>query len=302
MRALFICCLVAVASLACGRTYQDLGTFPCAQTNFCPDPMVCLKVNDSPLCVPPLTCSPTAATTGCVPGNTQDINSRARCTVMQTGPGLVETQCVHESAPVLGEGSPCQLQFPTGNGLSGSAFPINGDNCADGTICHNLEMGHASTSLGVASKDGVCRKFCETDNDCTGGARCFDAFNTLVTTTAVTVQISPRLGVCLATCTPLHPSDNGGCGASEECNVGSDIAANTGMGICQPPGRNAAEGAYCDASLVCNAGMSCVTTGLGTAVCEKMCRLTDASSPCGSGKTCIRSQLVLPDADIGFCQ
>lgn len=298
MRTLLLAVAIA-AGLSCGKTYQELGTFACAQDHDCPDALTCILINGSGSCLQSLTCDP-LATASC-PGAADQESSRTRCTVMRTRTGLVESQCVHQYGK-LPLNSGCQLLFAknVGGGSSGGAsdaFPLEDRSCANGTICHNLSMSGPTTSGSIAS--GFCRPFCKSDTDCAGGQRCLDAFDKRVTT--ATVEVSPRLGVCYPTCTILPASGSvSGCSVGEECALAANLAANTGLGVCQAPGFVTTNNS-CDSQQTCMAGLACKPTGANF-LCEKLCRVSQGSTPCKAGQTCVQSALALPDPDIGFCQ
>ncbi|MBS2025389.1 MAG: hypothetical protein JST92_23560 [Deltaproteobacteria bacterium] len=297
MRAgiLIVCALVAAG---CAKTYEEQGTFGCAEDHSCPEGWSCALLNGDGRCVPEEQCDP-LDTSSCS-GVTSEGHPRTRCTVMMTNPGLARAECVEQYGAAV-EGTDCLMRFALNYSTTPIDFPLEDRFCADGTICHayTLDNGQA-TALSEPTLSGKCRRLCGQDSECGAGQRCLDAFGKLMT--SVTVNVTPRPGVCYPTCT-LMPSGAGDCGVGEECQVSFDVAASTGMGVCLTPraGGDGKVGDYCNTSYApCGPGNSCLPNG-GSFACQKLCRLSAGAAPCGTGKTCKATTLVLPDADLGFC-
>lgn len=296
-RSALVPSLAAVLLAGCAQTWQELGAFNCPEDHSCPEGLACVLLNGNEECVPKASCD--LFTKSSCQGITSDGHPRARCTLMTTNPGLVETQCVEQygSSP---EGTACAILYSQNPGLGSfgvvnTDFPVEDRFCDNGSLCYGYAMSRPPVS--GATTAGICRRYCKLDGDCASGQRCLDGFNGAVTT--ATLSVSPRPGVCYPACT-LLPKGASDCGSGEQCTIALTTAPNTGMGLCQTPNNNAAAGAQCGAAYPCALGSSCLPVG-NTFQCQKMCRISAGAVPCGAGKTCKASTITLSDADIGFC-
>ncbi|MGZ3416609.1 MAG: hypothetical protein ACXWUG_10315 [Polyangiales bacterium] len=181
--------------------------------------------------------------------------------------------CVKASAA----GSECGL-FPQ-CGCSGS------DNCDVHTTDGKTQCGPSGsagfnepcTDFGQCQKGsscigGLCRPFCGSDSDCSGGKCKTATYTPSGSTTPVDV---PGLDTCFTSCNPISPS--GACG-SQGCALLDD-----GTSACVGAGSATTKGACGSDPNACAPGYVCVSTG----DCYKWCRVGGSASDCsGTSGTC----------------
>ena len=137
--------------------------------------------------------------------------------------------------------------------------PCTSDTCVVGAVCV-LESDIPFRVPPIA----FCRKFCDSDLDCTNGGRC--AF-----------QLSGgTLKICSQKVTGCDPVARTGCPMGTGCYP----VTPDGLTGCHLGGANS--GGPCDSSYGCVAGAACIVAG-GLPVCRTLCRPGQDATCAGIG-------------------
>ena len=187
-----------------------------------------------------------------------------RCNITATGP-----RCVSTSAQAKTLGQVCNL---TNGGVAGF------DNCAPGLVCLKEMCGALSR----------CYRFCSSNAQC-GSLSCnipIDQNNGQPNNTAAATACEvPRQD-----CDPVAQT---GCPSGMAC-----FLLNDGSTLCDcPSAAPGGDGAACLLYYDCNAGLTCVPSPIGGAVCRPIC--STIAPNCGMGRTCSASAAA--NTKLGFC-
>jgi hypothetical protein len=158
-------------------------------------------------------------------------------------------------------------------------------------------------AAGYACYDGTCRRYCETDTDCSGVPfrKCAQAYNS-------SDQAVTGFKVCDQHCDPRDPANAdrnpsfGPCGAGATC-VWWDYNDVGDRPICYP--LNTTPPANCEYDEDCPRGQGCSSSNGGT--CKRWCRVTKAGDCTGATPSCwpidppLHVDTDLGKIEYGFC-
>jgi hypothetical protein len=145
---------------------------------------------------------------------------------------------------------------PGGTGKDNDLCRDNQD-CEPGTQCFNYTCGR------------VCRKFCNTDADCSGGS----------CNRRVSCNMPTEQRYCSRACDPRGTA-TGGCPGSFRCLLFNENPSCD----CTEPTRTGGDGAECEFTTNCLPGFMCVMMGSPKPVCRPICKRTEPD--CAPGRTC----------------
>lgn len=279
----------------------DMGPAPCGTDGECDDGDSC---NGAETCVSgrcvagtPMDCSDGVSCTidGCSAGtctHTPDDSLCAGALTCDVSMGCVDTTC--------GE-SPCRLVAPQCGCPTGQACSLAGDGsrscqvegvndesercdsggCVAGTACVNVSV----TATDVA----MCKRFCDSDADCTGG----------VGSVCLAELGTTGQQVCTSSC---EPASQLGCPANSFCGIFTEMGTGRRLTDCSGPVGAGGQGAICTGSEDCQKGFTCANPGTGNQ-CMRWCRRSPAGGECGFGETCIGFDpaLVFNSTEYGAC-
>jgi hypothetical protein len=168
----------------------------------------------------------------------------------------------------------------------GGACSEKGDDCAAGTVCLN-EASPACKSH--------CYRYCRTDADCSGGARCSFEVEVGGATVAKACSAPPE------TCDPTGEArclDAGRPAPTFGCYVLSAQAPD--LAACDCAG-NRKLGQACMFEHECAPGLECIRVGSAEGACRQVCRLGAAGS-CPGGAACAPlGTAAAPSTVFGYC-
>lgn len=242
----------------------------CTVDSCVPATGMCQSTPNNSMCASPQICT----ATGCI------------------SPGCGETPCRLVS-PQCGcpDGNSCYITGMDERVCAPSGTASTGESCNGSEIC---EGGNVCIDLDGAGTITMCRGFCDTDADCSGGvgALC------LVTVTGTTQNI------CTTHC---DPATNVGCPADTGCSLFTDPMGRR-LSDCDVTG-SATQGQTCTERADCATGFDCFTTAAGPPAVMQCLRTCRRASPVGNecsahaGTTCIplSEPLIFNGTEYGAC-
>ena len=135
--------------------------------------------------------------------------------------------------------------------------------------------GDACLSAGMAPT--VCYHFCDSDNDCTGGAGaiCTIGLNDM------NGMAIPNVTLCSLNCDPIG---NGGCQTGARCSIFQEqMGAMRDYTSCGAAGTGT-QGTTCTNDSSCAPGFMCLTDSMMKSTCYKVC--DTAGGACPNAMTC----------------
>lgn len=226
----------------------------------------CVHEPDNGMCVAPLTCT---VDRGCVD---------AACT--ETPCRLVGPQCGCPTGEGCYSTGDERLCAPAGTSAEGTR--CDDDICQPGNVCVNLaDAGDPETTL--------CKRFCETDADCTGGAGslCLS-----------TLGMGDEM-ICTNHCDPALRT---GCAPGTGCGFFRDETMRS-LTDCSLAGTGTQEDP-CSDDADCASGFACIEVRTGVSQCLRWCRRTPAGGECGFGELCNRlgeTGIIFTGTEYGVC-
>lgn len=193
-----------------------------------------------------------------------------------TSPGCGETPCRLVS-PQCGcpSGQACYLTGMDERICEPEGAAATGESCNGGEIC---QSGNVCINMDGAGTTTMCRAFCDSDADCTGGAGAL----CLVSVTGTTQDI------CTTHC---NPATNVGCPADTGCFLYTDDMGRR-LTDCDVTG-SLTQGQTCVDRTDCAAGFDCFDTDPSAATQLECLRTCRRASPVGNecavhaGTTCV---------------
>ena len=234
----------------------------------------CTHTPDSTMCLGGLTCD---ATRGCIDPSCAE--SPCRLISPQCGCGTGEGCYLNTSGVRV-----CAVAGSVPEGGSCDA-----DLCAPGTGCVNVST--------TATDIGLCKRWCASDADCTGGPGSL----------CITSLTGTSERVCTSSCDVISQS---GCSATTFCSIYEEMGTGRRLTDCQGPVGLGGQGAACVDDSSCQRGFACIDVGGGVRNCLRWCRRTPAPmvSDCasvGAGLSCFRlgsaPGLVFNGTEYGVC-
>lgn len=284
-----------------GGSIDDMGPVPCTTDPECDDGDSC---NGAETCVggtcaagTPMDCSDAVACTvdGCSAGsctNTPDDTLCAGSLTCDPAAGCVDTTCSESPCRLVSPQCGCPRDQACSLASDGSlSCQVEGSNdesercdsggCVAGNACVNVSL----TATDVA----VCKRFCDTDADCTGGpgSICLAELGT-------TGQ-----RVCTSSC---DPASQLGCPANSFCGLFTETGTGRRLTDCSGPVGPGGQGVSCAGTEDCQKGFTCADPGSGDQ-CLRICRRSPAGGECALGETCIAFDpaLVFNSVEYGAC-
>ncbi|MBO6939547.1 MAG: hypothetical protein JJ863_31540 [Deltaproteobacteria bacterium] len=279
----------------------DMGTVECTIDSDCDDGESCngFETCSEGTCFAgtPMLCGDGVPCTvdGCASGtctHTPDDTLCAGSLTCDPGLGCVDTSCAE---------SPCRLVAPQCGCPTGQACQIAGDasracvadgtnaesarcdtgGCVAGTACVNVSL--------TATNVPVCKRYCDSDADCTGGPG-----SVCIAELGTTGQ-----NVCSSNC---DPASQLGCPANSFCGLFTETATGRRLTDCSGPVGTGGQGASCVGTENCQKGFTCANPGTGNQ-CMRWCRRSPAGGECAPGQTCIGFDpaLVFNSVEYGAC-
>lgn len=190
---------------------------------------------------PPDAADDAAAVSSCDFVNPSTCSSGETCVVKCSGDGVALGQCI-----------------AAGTGKDGDLCRVNSD-CERGSQCFTYACGR------------ICRKFCNSDNDCPGG------------TCSRKVSCDGKASqqrFCSRGCDPRGAAKDI-CQGDLRCLMFNEFPSCD----CTETTRTKGDGVACEFTTDCLPGFMCVMTGTATPVCRPICK---RSAPdCAAGRTCV---------------
>ena len=140
----------------------------------------------------------------------------------------------------------------------------------------------------------MCKRFCNGDGDCTGGAG-----SLCIITLGMTTQ-----QICTTNC---EPASQTGCPSGTFCSIYEEMGTGRRLTDCQGPVGTGGQGTPCAEDEDCQRGFACIDTGASGTQCLRWCRRSPAGGECGSflGTSCVRlgdaPGLVFNGTEYGVC-
>ena len=176
---------------------------------------------------------------------------------------------------------PADAPVPLGGTCSEKA-----DDCAAGTVCLNEA---------TAACKSHCYRYCRSDADCAGGARCSFDVEVAGATVAKACTAPPEkcdptgAAACLD---PTRPAPTFG------CYVLSAVAPD--LAVCDCAG-NRKQGQPCMFEHECAPGLECIRVGGADGTCRSVCRLGAAGACPGGGACSPLGTAAAPSNVFGYC-
>jgi hypothetical protein len=173
---------------------------------------------------------------------------------------------------------------PAGSSTEGES--CSPDLCAAGLLCVNVSS--------TATEVPLCKRFCATDADCTGGpgSRC-------VATVGET-----DTSICSTNCDVVTQT---GCPSDASCAIYSTMSGAR-VTDCSGPVGSGGQEASCTDDTSCQRGFACVNTGSAAIPdnrCLRWCRRSAPTSSCPAGTICVSlgdpPGLVFNGVEYGVC-
>lgn len=206
------------------------------------------------------------------------------------------------TTPACGE-SPCKLVEPQCGCDAGDMCSIDNTGAR---VCHaegDVALGGVCTGLyscatgslcvQVSSTKSLCSKYCDADNQCSGGICLIQ-----LTDPNDPNSVLPDITLCTNDCDPTNGSgcptgDGVGCQLYQE----QDGAMRT-FTLCAGAGA-LGQGATCTDNEDCQIGFACFTVNMASQQCLKYCKVNNASCPAGTA--CQDIGLVYNGVAYGAC-
>ena len=143
----------------------------------------------------------------------------------------------------------------------------------DGDTCRMREDCEPGTQCFMYACGNVCRKFCNSDADCPGGA-----CDRRVSCDGKTTEQR----FCSRTCDPRGEGKDPICQGNFRCLMFNETPSCD----CVETTRTGMDGAPCELTTNCAPGFMCVKMGDAPSICRPICKRADPAS-CAAGRTCV---------------
>lgn len=196
--------------------------------------------------------------------------------------------------------SPCRVVGPQCGCATGQGCYLDGMGGREclpaGTDSENETCTSGSCAPGLicvsAGTTALCKRACETNADCTGGAGSLCV--------ATITGSMPEVRVCSSHCNPV----TGGCPSNTNCGLFVTTGTMERLSDCSAAGTGG-DGALCTDDTGCQSGFTCINTGTSNR-CLQWCRRSRGDLDCpGLFDSCLRvgpaPGLVFDGAEYGVC-